>query len=291
MMEGESAFPVETKYTNVRFDRMLLELFDAPHSLIVRLLREKKILLNGAKAKIGDRLKPDDAVTVPKFLKYRTENLGTYISDAQISEFMKNVIHDSDDFLIINKPAGLSTQGGIGIKYSVDAYLAAIDPEYRLVHRLDKGTTGCLMVAKNRQSARILTTAFADHEIDKTYLAIVHGVPTRKNDTIRAKIFSNVDGNVCICERTGLSAITHYEFVRALTNTKNEEFSLLNVRIETGRKHQIRVHLNSIGHPIVGDERYGVSHGDMMLHAQKLTYRGTTYEAELPEYFKKFIGD
>jgi 23S rRNA pseudouridine955/2504/2580 synthase len=278
-------------YEGARLDKFVLNEFNIPHSLTSKLLRKGKIKLNGKKAEINTRLKEGDDlilnqnIYIPPKKAKKGEN---FVSDEMLEGFKSYIIFENDDFFAINKPSGLATQGGSNIKLSVDDFIVNLNPEFRLVHRLDRETSGVLIIAKNRYSASKITADFREKAIKKTYLAITNGIPQKDKGTINDALIkedkivktSNLDD--------ALNSITHYEVLNATGN-----FALLKIEIETGRMHQIRVHLASINCYIVGDAKYGDAVSSfaksilpkMLLHAFKINYEGFEITASIPSYF------
>jgi 23S rRNA pseudouridine1911/1915/1917 synthase len=172
-----------------------------------------------------------------------------------------NIIHEDERLLILNKPAGLVCHPTKGDEYSslvgrVRLYLQA---DYHLINRLDRETSGIVVIGKEDRAARLLRRAWESRGVRKTYLAIVHGHPAVDSQTISAPLGRDLDSHVAIKDRvieTGLPAETTWKMLRRFFRD-DQPFSLLEVQPHSGRKHQIRIHLSHIGHPIVGDKIYG----------------------------------
>ena len=207
------------------------------------------------------------------------------------------IIYEDDDFVAINKPAGLlSVESDKELESAymyVSKYLSMNDKLSRcyIVHRIDKETSGVLMFAKNPKIHSILRLNWNDYIIDREYYALVEGKMEKKEDTIITYLKENQNGLVYVSkDHTGQKAITNYKVIES-----NNEYSYLRVLISTGRKNQIRVHMNNIGHPIVFDEKYGYTKNPIKrlgLHASKLVFRHPinneiiTLEAKVPQIFK-----
>jgi 23S rRNA pseudouridine1911/1915/1917 synthase len=193
--------------------------------------------------------------------------------------FDKLLVHEDADVLVIDKPAGLLTstvprERRLTLWAMVREHLAQTDRRARpgLIHRLDRDASGLLVFSKNDAAYRSLKRQFKDHSVTRIYSAVVWGVPNPTRGTIRSKLVELADGRVRTTRRpdAGIIAVTEYQLV-ASTNDR----SLLSVKLQTGRKHQIRAHLSERGHPIVNDPLYGEHpvRGRMMLAAVELAFR------------------
>jgi 23S rRNA pseudouridine1911/1915/1917 synthase len=239
-----------------RLDQYLTAVFkDQSRSRIQAWIRKGLARVNGTEAKTGYLLRQNDEITVqipePQPLQLQPEDIPL------------TILFEDDDLAVIDKPAGIVCHSGAGIQSGtlVNALLfrmktlPAGDPlRPGIVHRLDKLTSGLLVVAKNDQSLRALASQFKNREVKKEYLALVYGKPMPSKGTIDMPLGRDpVDRKkISVRAHRARSAVTHYEIFR-----EYKMFSLLRARIETGRTHQIRVHLSQIGHPVVGDTLYG----------------------------------
>ncbi len=225
-------------------------------------------LVNGAAAKPSLKLKGGETVTVigdpaPPPIKAMAEDIPL------------DVLYEDEDLAIINKPAGMMVHAGAGATEDERnrgtlvnalmhrfANLSEVSGDLRpgIVHRLDKETSGLIIVAKNDVAHRKLGEQFAGRQVKKRYLALVHGWPERQRGTISAEISRDSIRRIRMTTRGsgGRTAVSHYE-VRERIESRFGKFALVDVRIETGRTHQIRVHMSSIGHPVVGDSLYGAA--------------------------------
>ncbi|HIG40441.1 MAG: RluA family pseudouridine synthase [bacterium] len=265
-----------------RIDNFLLKnLKGVPKSKIYRCMRKGEVRVNGGRVKASTKLKIGDKVRIPPV---RQSQSTTPKPSQKITNILyKSIIYEDDMMLIINKPAGIAVHGGSGISIGVIEALRELradDKSLELVHRLDRDTSGCLMVAKKRSRLKNLQQLLNDKtRLEKHYLAIVHGRwPKRKqhiNLPLRKNTLSSGE-RMSIVATDGKPSRTEIDVI-----CQNDEFSLLAVRPITGRTHQIRVHCAHTGYPIVGDEKYGnekkdkllkkQGFGRLMLHASRLT--------------------
>ncbi len=238
---------------------------DISRARVQQLLAEQKALVNGSVSKPSLRLRGGEQITIvgdpePPPLRAIAEDIPL------------DIVYEDDDLAVINKPAGMMVHAGAGATESernrgtlVNALLhrfgklsdvgGALRPG--IVHRLDKETSGLIIVAKNDLTHRKLGQQFSARQVKKRYVALVHGWPTKDRGTVNAEIGRDVVRRIRMTTRGsgGRAAITHYE-VRERIASQFGKFALVDVRIETGRTHQIRVHMSSIGHPVVGDSLY-----------------------------------
>jgi len=235
---------------------------------VQQLIERGEVLVNGAHAKASLRLKGDseEQITVtgpPHALPLR----------AIAEEIALDIVFEDDDLAIVNKPAGMMVHAGAGATDDarnrgtlVNALLhhfkklSAVGGDLRpgIVHRLDRATSGLMVVAKNDESHQRLAKQFSSREVHKTYLALVHGWPKQDRGTIQSAISRHSQRRTRMTTKGfgGRDAVTHYTVLRKL-DAPYGKFALVEVKIETGRTHQIRVHMSSIGHPVVGDALYG----------------------------------
>ena len=244
-------FQVDEENSNNRVDIFLAKNLDAiSRGIVQQLILDGQVLVNGQKVKRNHHIKVNDVVEITFEIKPD--------GDDEAQDIPLDVVFENDNFYIINKQAGLTVHPGAGQKDSTLIngllYLKPEQrelPRYGLVHRLDKDTSGLMLLAKTIQSHTILTDLIQNKEIKRNYYALVHGEPI-SGKTIDLPIGRHPKNRLLFCVKDGgRSAITHFKVKERYKN-----FSLLDIELETGRTHQIRVHLKHIGHPIVGDKSY-----------------------------------
>jgi 23S rRNA pseudouridine955/2504/2580 synthase len=213
------------------------------------------------------------------------------ISSSFIKSLKDSIIFQDQNIIAINKGVGLAVQGGSGIKTSIDDALPYLKDQNhsnpKLVHRLDKDTSGLLLIARNRESADLLSAAFKEKTIKKTYLALVKGIPNKESGTINMPIIKKYKGlneKVYRDDENGKEAVTHYKIIKEY---KDKNLSLLELTPITGRTHQIRVHLKEIGYPIIGDFKYGSKNTDF----ESLSLKKRLYLHSLSVNMSSFFGE
>ncbi|CAO4841275.1 MAG: Ribosomal large subunit pseudouridine synthase C [Holosporales bacterium] len=262
----------------IRLDRYLRRIFnqDIPQSVLQKALRTGKIKVNGKKSQAQSRLNHGDEVSVfMDFSTYEVEKKQIPVLSKEDRAFLDRIIlFEDDDICVINKPTGLAVQGGSGTKRHLDGMLSQYkkNTKFHLVHRLDKDTSGILVLAKSPQVAHELTELFKTKQVAKTYLAVVHGSVKPVTGTIDAPLLKDFKDKkeIVMVSAKGKPAQTGYIVLK-----KINRYSIIELSPITGRTHQLRVHMAHIGHPIVGDFKYGSTAEDGMrlhLHAASITF-------------------
>ena len=285
----------------MRLDKYLAEQFpEQTRSYLQKLIKDGEVLVNGKNVKTGYQLSKGDEVSVnipePKEL------------DVEPQKMDLDIVYEDDDVILINKPKGMVVHPAPGhttdtlvngLLYHCKDNLSGINGVARpgIVHRIDRDTTGILIVCKNDMSHNSIAAQLKDHSINRRYRALVHGNLKDDTGTIEGPIGRHpIDRKkMAINERNGKPAVTHYTVLERFGN-----YTLIECKLETGRTHQIRVHMTSIGHPLVGDEVYGPAKCPFKLQGQSLhamvlgfvhprTGEYMEFSADLPEYFEDLL--
>tara|TARA_Y100001970_G_C14240675_1_gene864719 strand:- start:647 stop:1549 length:903 start_codon:yes stop_codon:yes gene_type:complete len=292
-------FTVNKDYHNSRFDRWFKQnIHKVPQSLIEKLTRKKMVKINKKKINTSHRVQFKDVIEIYGIdnLKPRTQSKTIkYIpTNKEKDEYGKFIIENNDNFIVINKPSGIPVQSGTkSFKNIIDIlkntkYFENTKPY--VVHRLDKETSGVMIVAKNREYAQLFTSLFRIRKIHKTYLAITYGAVKRGINLLQDNLVT-FEKNKKVVQK----AISHLKILKI-----NNDYSFLELKPITGRKHQLRKQLYNIGNPIIGDDKY--SHKilrnksrvkNIMLHAHKIKFMINdikyNFEAKYGEEFETFI--
>ena len=291
---------VERENEGMRLDAYItLKLNNLSRTNVKRLIEEANVLVNGKKQKVSYKVQKDDKIDVKipeaKELNIKAENIPI------------EVVYEDSDIIVVNKPKGLVVHPANGnwdgtLVNAVMAIckdsLSGIGGEIRpgIVHRLDKDTSGLLIIAKNDEAHMNMSNQIKNREVKKIYYALVRGVVPENEATINMPIArSTKDRKKMAVDKDGKEAVTHFKVIK-----RYEKYTLLEVKIDTGRTHQIRVHLSQIGYPVVGDEVYSNGKNEFNIHGQLLHAKSLDFkhpvtgehmhlEAELPKEFSDVL--
>ncbi len=291
-------FTIEKDYHNSRFDRWFkAKIISLPQSLIEKIIRQNKVKINKKKPKSSYRVQTGDLIEIynidrfkknekPKTLKYTP-------SKKEVNYYDDYIIENNDNFIVINKPIGISVQSGTkSFKNIIDILKQTkyfLNTKPYIVHRLDKETSGILIIAKSREFAQLFTSLFRIRKIHKTYLAVTHGRIKKKKTTLTDNLTTYEKGRKILQK-----AITHLKVIKS-----TDLYTLVELKPITGRKHQLRKQLLNINHPIVGDDKYFISHQkknyykELLLHAYKIKFMiknmKYNFTAKYSNKFENFI--
>ena len=288
---------VRQDYHNSRFDRWFkANVINLPQSLIEKIIRLNKVKVNRKKVKSSHHVQSGDIVEIydiskfkvsdrPKILKYKP-------SKKEVDVYDDYILENNDNFIVINKPRGIAVQSGTkSFKNIIDVlkdtkYFENTKPY--IVHRLDKETSGVMIVAKTREYAQLFTSLFRIRKIHKTYIALTHGVVSKKIKTLKDNLI-NFEKDKKVIQK----AISHLRILKTAS-----DFSYVELNPITGRKHQLRKQLYNIGNPIVGDDKYFINrradkintkNRSLMLHAYKIKFMINNIQYNFKaEYDKEF---
>ena len=255
---GVRYLTVDERGDGQRIDNFLLrELKGIPRALVYLLLRRGEVRVNKGRAKAGRRLVAGDVVRVPPLRQAQRSEPGKP-PDRLIEKVEETVIYEDNLLLILNKESGLAVHGGSGLSFGVIELLRASRPREKsleLAHRLDRDTSGCLMLAKRRSALRTLQQLQREGRVQKRYLALLHGRWEANRATVKAPLRKNTlrsGERIVTVSKEGKPAHTEFRVVRRF-----EEATLVEAVLKSGRTHQIRVHAAHLGTPILGDTKYG----------------------------------
>ena len=290
-----------------RVDNFLFNrLKGVPKSHVYRILRTGEVRINGGRSQASRKLDVGDIIRIPPL---RLSPQAEIAVPEQLirSRLSDRVLFEDDDFLVLNKPSGIAVHGGTGLSFGIIEGLRQLRPDIRsleLVHRLDRDTSGCLLIAKKRSALRTFHELFRDdRQITKIYNALLVGVLAKKQTEVNAPLKKNIlqSGERMVkVAADGKPATTQFRRLR-----KFEKATLVEARLLTGRTHQIRVHSKFMGHPILGDDRYGDETANqtfrglglkrLFLHAASLSFKHTrtgqpfSVEAPLDQELSDFL--
>ncbi|MBR4496661.1 MAG: RluA family pseudouridine synthase [Acholeplasmatales bacterium] len=291
---------VKSDLKDIRIDKVIASLCpEFSRDFIIENIKNGKFLVNDKTVKPSYKAQEKDIITIP--------DIETKKLDLEALDLGLEIVYEDDDVAVVNKPKGLvvhpsltSTEPTLvnGLLYELDD-LSSINGIERpgIVHRIDKDTTGLLMIAKNDNASKSLTEQLKNHSCNRTYHALVYGVINEEKGRINAPIGrSKEDRKKMAVVKDGKEAITNFKVLKRF-----KDFTYIECKLETGRTHQIRVHLEYIGHPLVGDKTYGrrkvIGDQGQFLHAKTIGFIHPTtgkwmeFDSELPAYFKEFMNN
>jgi 23S rRNA pseudouridine955/2504/2580 synthase len=240
-----------------RLDNFLAgRLKGVPRSLIYRICRTGEVRVNGRRAKPDQRLNPGDQVRIPP-VRVAERGEAEPPSGGQMDRVEAAIIHEDREFLVLNKPSGVASHGGSGVSFGAIELLRAARPRdtLELAHRLDRDTSGVLVLTRKRSALTALQTAIREGHVEKRYLALIDGTLPQSRLTVDAPLRKSVlqgGERMVRVDAEGKESRSHFIELERYAGA-----SLVEVALETGRTHQIRVHAQHIGHPLAGDEKYG----------------------------------
>jgi len=288
---------IDSELAEQRIDNFLLSrLKGVPRSRVYRLLRTGEVRVNKGRVKPDYRLAAGDEVRIPPVRRGSDEAAGAVIGPRPLHQLEGAILYQDDDLLLIDKPAGMAVHGGSGVSFGVIEALRQLYPmqALELVHRLDRDTSGCLLVSKCRSGLRRLHELMRAGTVEKRYLALLKGPidwdRQRVNAALRKNLLRSGEREVRV-DPEGSPSVTLFRRIQVFTTA-----TLVEARLLTGRTHQIRVHAAHLGHPILGDEKYGdpVANREMrrfglrrlFLHASTLSFplsgQGKGFEMTAP---------
>ena len=292
---------VEKDYNNSRFDRWFkTKIINLPQSLIQKIIRLKKVKINKKKTKTSYRLQVGDKIEIFDISKFTPNDKKKIIkykpSNKELNSYDDYIIENNDNFVVINKPAGIPVQSGTkSFKNIIDVLK---DTKYffnkkpYIVHRLDKETSGVMIIAKTREYAQLFTSLFRIRKIHKTYIALTHGNISKNKLILKDNLILYEKGKKIIQK-----AISNLRVIKSSNNYTYVELNPI-----TGRKHQLRKQLYNLGNPIVGDDKYfqrnnlikkKKKNNNLMLHAYKIKFMidniQYNFKAPYNEHFENFL--
>ena len=287
-----SFIQVSAAQVNQRLDNFLLKtLKNVPKTRIYRIIRKGEVRVNKKRCKPDYKLVIGDLIRVPPVWVEQHHDAKSYIAPDLIETIEQAVLFENKHLMVIDKPAGLAVHSGSGISFGLIDIMRRIRPEteIELVHRLDRDTSGCLLLAKHRQSLLEMQRRLQDNSLNKNYLAVVKGhwsgQKSEVTHALKKTTMANGERRVRV-DPAGQKALT-----RIVKVTRGEGYSLLSIQLLTGRTHQIRVHCQAEGHEIAGDTKYGDENFNkamrkqgvkrLMLHASRLELPQTEFNPEL----------
>jgi len=296
-----SKYKVTLDYEGSRLDNCLLSRIKGlPRTKVYSIIRRGEVRVNGSRCKPSQRLKKGDEIRIPPHFLLRPVNLNINLKIKK--KIAENIIYEDKTLLVIDKPVGLASHGGSGISSGLIEAVRKIKPQYKkahLVHRLDKDTSGCIVIALRLSTLRELHKELRSGHVEKLYLAIVNGAWPQSLTEIESYLKKNIlkSGQREVqVSKEGKKSKSIFRVIR-----NQNDMSLVECKILTGRTHQIRVHSSNAGFPILGDYKYGDKETNkimkskglnrMLLHAKKISFPrlDLTFSAKDPSLFTKIL--
>ena len=296
-----SKYKVTLDYEGSRLDNCLLSRIKGlPRTKVYSIIRRGEVRVNGSRCKPSQRLKKGDEIRIPPHFLLRPVNLNINLKIKK--KIAENIIYEDKTLLVIDKPVGLASHGGSGISSGLIEAVRKIKPQYKkahLVHRLDKDTSGCIVIALRLSILRELHKELRSGHVEKLYLAIVNGAWPQSLTEIESYLKKNIlkSGQREVqVSKEGKKSKSIFRVIR-----NQNDMSLVECKILTGRTHQIRVHSSNAGFPILGDYKYGDKETNkimkskglnrMLLHAKKISFPrlDLTFSAKDPSLFTKIL--
>ena len=278
-------------FEDVRLDKWLKKRFKLTQSFIEKNLRRGLIKVNNRKIKASQKVLCGDIISIENFSEKNFSNIrikktSKNISGEFINKFKSSIIYENKDFIVINKWNDIATQGGSKINISINEIIKFISDEYNLVHRLDKDTSGLLIISKNYKSSKIFGKMFKDQQIEKYYLAICQGIPKNLNSNLKLKIIDKKNPTK-----------SSYSFTKYKVLIKKNKISIILFSPKTGKTHQLRIVSKRLGCPIVGDKKYNININNtkekLKLNASRLKFNFKNKEyiftSNLPIHFSNYL--
>ncbi len=281
---------------NIRIDKYLTEKTDFSRSLINKMLKDNYILVNNKSVKPSYLVEANDEINI----------IDGYIKDTNVKAQKMNldIVYEDDYLMVINKPSGLVVHPGCGnndntlvngLKYYIDDFEDDNSLRPGIVHRIDKDTSGLLIIAKDLKTQELLSNMFKEHSIKREYIALVYGQINEDSATIDAPIGRDVNNRkqMAITSKNSKKAITHFKVLK-----RYKDYTLLKLQLETGRTHQIRVHMKYINHPVYNDPIYSNKkstdfgqflHSYSMEFTHPITKEKMSFKVDLPDIFQEFL--
>ena len=294
---------LEDEFVGIRIDKYLNEINeDYTRSFVQKMIEEGNVTVNGKTVKASYKLKKNDVIDI--------EEIENTELEVEAEDIPLDIVYEDEDLIIVNKAKGMVVHPGNGnytgtlvnaLLFTHKDRLSTINGVVRpgIVHRIDKDTSGIIVVAKNDKAHKMLSSAFKVHDITRKYIAVVKGIVEKDNIKIDLPIGRSTTDRIkmAVTEKNSREAITH---IKVLKRFYESGYTLVEAKLETGRTHQIRVHMSYIGHPLLGDDTYGPAKNEFgisgqVLHAKTLGFNHPTtgkyieFEQEEPEEFKEIL--